>query len=376
MRITNIETFTVNVPLTANFTSSLGSRAATTRTVIKVHTDDGIIGLGEGMRGRPTAETVQRLEPLLTGMDPTETERIREKVHMTPFFYGYVGYCALAAIEMACFDILGKATGQPLYRLLGGRYREEVLVTGLLTRGMVRPGEGSLSEQIVREAKALVAQNGVKTLKFKGSHNPQEDADVMFALREALPDVRLRVDPNGAWSLHETLQVGRRLEECNLEWLEDPCSGLEPTAEARRNLRIPFCTNMVAVRVEEIAPAIRLHAVDVIHGDVNKWGGILANKRLAACCEAFGLGMSLHSGGELGIATAAHLHLAVSTPQIQHAIDTMYYLLGDDVVAGPMAKVTGGALRPSERPGLGVELDEEKLAKYVELNRVEGEPAI
>lgn len=376
MRITDIQVYTVNVPLTTNFTSSLGSRATTTRTVVRIHTNEGIAGVGEGMRGRPTAETVQRLKPLLVGMNPLDMERMREKVHMTPFFYGYVGYCALAAIEMACYDILGKKAGLPVYSLLGGLYREEVPVTGLLTRGMVRPGEGPLTEQMIREAKALVAQNGVKTLKFKGSHNPDEDAVVMIALRKALPDVRLRLDPNGAWSLHDTIRVGKTLEDCDLEWLEDPCWGLEPTAEARRHLRIPFCTNMCVVRMEEVAPAIRLRAVDVIHGDVNKWGGILANKRLAACCEAFGLGMSLHSGGELGIATAAHLHLAAATPQITHAIDSMYYLLADDVVSGPLGKVSNGALRPSDKPGLGVELDEAKLAKYVELNRVEGEPAM
>jgi glucarate dehydratase len=376
LRITEIQTYTVNVPLTANFTSSLGSRTTTTRTVVRILTDEGISGVGEGMRGRPTAETVERLKPLLVGMDPTQVERVREKVHMTPFFYGYVGYCALAALEMACLDILGKAANMPLYMLLGGLYREQVPVTGLLTRGMVRPGQGTLNEQMVAAARALIEANGVSALKFKGSHNPDEDADVMIALREALPGIRLRVDPNGAWSVHETIRVGQRLEPYDMEWLEDPCWGLDATARARQSVRIPFCTNMCVVRMEEVAPAVRLNAVDVIHGDVNKWGGILANKRLAACCEAFGLGMSLHSGGELGIATAAHLHLAASTPQITHAIDSMYYLLADDVIQEEMFLVKGGAFQVSDRPGLGVELDEEKLARYVELNRLQGEPAI
>lgn len=376
VRITEIETWTVNVPLVTNFSSSLGTHNTTTRTVVRVHTDAGISGLGEGMRGRPTAETIQRLKPLLIGMDPTRMELIREKVHMTPFFYGYVGYCALAALETAFFDILGKVAGLPLYQLLGGLYRDRVPVTGLLTRGMVQAGGGTLEKQMVVAARELMRTNGVNTFKFKGSKDPDEDSDVMIALRKALPSVNLRVDPNGAWSVHETIRVGLRLEPHDMEWLEDPCWGLDAMARARQQVRIPFCTNMCVVRMEEIAPAVRLGAVDVIHGDVNKWGGILANKRLAACCEAFGLGMSLHSGGELGIATACHLHVAASTPQINHAIDSMYYLLEDDVIQGPMFKVENGSLPVPTGPGLGVQLDDEKLARYAARNRIDGEPAM
>ncbi len=376
MRIIDIRAHPVAVPLTTTFASSLGSRDTTTRTVVKVLTDAGVIGLGEGLRGRPTAEAIERLKPALVGLNPLDVEVLLERVHMVPFFYGYVGYAAVGAVEMACFDILGKVAGLPLYALLGGRYRDRVPVTGLLTRGMASPGQGSLAEQIARSARRLVDTVGVGTLKFKGSRNPEEDAQVMIALRKALPDVRLRVDPNGAWSVHQTVKVGQQLEASDLEWLEDPCWGLEGMAEARARVRIPFCTNMCVVRLEEVAPAVRLRAVDVIHGDAAKWGGVLATKRLAACCEAFGLGMSMHSGGELGIGTACHLHLAASTPQVRHAIDSMYSLLADDVTKGPRFQVEQGSYALPEGPGLGVELDEEKLERYEALLRKEGDPAI
>lgn len=376
MRITDVRARPVAVPLTTTFASSLGAKDTTVRTIVEVFTDTGLVGLGEGLRGRPTADAVERLRPVLIGLNPLDIERLLDHVRMVPFFYGYVGYSALGAVEMACFDLLGKTAGLPLYALLGGRYRDRVPATGLLTRGMTAPGQGTLPEQIVRAARMLIDMYGVGALKFKGSHDPAEDAVVMMALREALPDVRLRVDPNGAWSVHETVTVGRRLEDCGMEWLEDPCWGLEAMAEARSRVRIPFCTNMCVVRTEEIGPAVRLRAVDVIHGDAAKWGGVLATKRLAACCEAFGLGMSMHSGGELGIGTACHLHLAASTPQVRHAIDSMYYLLADDVVKTPRWRFEAGSYPVPEGPGLGVELDEEKVERYAARLQEEGDPAI
>ena len=137
-----------------------------------------------------------------------------------------------------------------------------------------------------------------------------------------------------------------------------------------------LATSTCCVRLEEVAPAVRMGAVDVIHRDVSKWGGIEANRKLAVCCEAFGLGMSLHSGGELGIGTACHLQLAAATPQIAYAIDSMYDLLADDVIAGPMLRCEDGSLAVPQGPGVGVELDEEKLQAYQALYAQEGEPLL
>src|SRR5439155_25505831 len=123
----------------------------------------------------------------------------------------------------------------------------------------------------------------------------------MVALRQAQPHAKLRLDPNAAWTVPQSLWAGRRLEELDLEYLEDPCDGLQGMAQVRQRLRIPLCTNMCVVRPEDFPPAVRLGAVDVIHGDVHMWGGGLATKRLGALCDTFGLGMNLHSGGELGI---------------------------------------------------------------------------
>jgi glucarate dehydratase len=129
---------------------------------------------------------------------------------------------------------------------------------------------------------------------------------------------------------------------------------------------------MCVVRLEEIAPAIRVNAVDVIHGDVHKWGGIIACKRLAAVCDAFGLGMNLHSGGELGISTACHLQLVAATPEIRYAIDTVYYLTADDIIEQPF-KIENGHMMVPKAPGLGVSVDLDKLEYYASAHAADGD---
>jgi glucarate dehydratase len=143
-------------------------------------------------------------------------------------------------------------------------------------------------------------------------------------------------------------------------------------AQLRQKIRIPLCTNMCVVRMEDFAPAMRLGAVDIIHGDAHKWGGIGVTRRLGALCEAFGLGMNLHTAGELGISTACHLQLAASMNEMRYAIDSMYNLLSDDIVTERIGFHDGCFSLPTG-PGLGVKLDPDKLARYEALNAKEGD---
>ncbi|MFF0228609.1 enolase C-terminal domain-like protein [Streptomyces sp. NPDC004629] len=212
----------------------------------------------------------------------------------------------------------------------------------------------------------MVEEGGFDAVKLKGTRDVRGDVAILRALRAALPEVNLRVDPNAAWSVPDSVRAGITLEELDLEYLEDPCSGIEGMSQVKAKIRIPLCTNMCVVRFEEFAPAMRLNAVDVIHGDVYKWGGIAATKALAAHCETFGLGMNLHSGGELGIATAAHLAVVASTPVLSRAIDSMYYLHADDIIE-PL-HLENGRLRIPEGPGLGVTVDEDKLRHFAAVN--------
>jgi glucarate dehydratase len=372
VKITDVDVQVVNLPLTNPFTSSFETKTGETRTIVRVRTDAGVTGWGETMWGRPVAELVRRLATDLVGTSPFALEAFHRRQHMVPFFHGYLGYAAIAALDVACWDAIGKATGQSLTDLLGGPVRTEVPITALVTRADA-PGASAadLPARLAEHTARVVAEGGFTAVKLKGTRDVFGDVRILRALRAALPEVALRVDPNAAWSVPDSVRAGLQLEELDLEYLEDPCVGIEGMSQVRAKVRIPLCTNMCLVRFEDFAPAVRLGAVDVVHGDVYKWGGVAATKALAAHCETFGLGMNLHSGGELGIATAAHLAVVASTPVLSRAIDSMYYLHADDVIE-PL-ELREGRLRVPTGPGLGVVVDEDKVAHYAAVNAREGD---
>ncbi|MGH7921688.1 MAG: mandelate racemase/muconate lactonizing enzyme family protein [Candidatus Dormibacteraceae bacterium] len=372
MRIAAIDTWVVNIPLRVAFASSFETKAGTTRTVIRVTADTGAVGWGETMHGRPTRAIVERIKDGFLGLDPRATAEVARRSNMVPFFHGYLGYCAIAGIEMALFDLVGRTTGTPLHLLLGGALVEEIPITALLTRAEAPDATPSeLPLALARAGAAIVADGRFRSLKFKGSSDVRFDVAVMRELRRALPDTGLRVDPNAIWSVTESLWAARELEELDLEYLEDPCAGIEGMARVAAATRTPLCTNMCVVRLEDFAPAIRANAVQVVHADPHKWGGIHASIAMHAICRAFGLGVGMHSGGELGISRACDLGIAAALG-IDFPADAMYYLLMEDLITEPLS-VSAGAMRVPQGPGLGVEVDLEKLAEFAARNEREGD---
>ena len=366
MKITTIETTVVRVPLAVPFSSSVGTRAETTRTVVRIQTDTGLEGIGETFRGQETAAVIQQLAPQLIGTDPTQIEAMLRRFKMTPFFYGYVGFAALAGLEVACWDLLGKDANLPLSTLLGGRARDCIPVSGLVFQQPKHQGitKSDLGSAMAEDAKDLVETQGVHVIKLKGSHNPERDIRIMEALEHAFGGaVKLRVDPNAAWSVAETLRLLPRLEVLTLDYLEDPVEGIDAMARVRAATHLPLATNMCVVKPDDLPLAFRLGAVDVVLADAYKWGGITPTRKLAGACEFLGLSMAMHSGSELGISTAAHLHVAAATPIIDHAMDTTLSLHLDDIIQQSFA-IADGTLPVPGGPGLGVQLDEDKLAHY------------
>ena len=147
-------------------------------------------------------------------------------------------------------------------------------------------------------------------------------------------------------------------------------------ARLRRDIHTPLATNMCVVDFDSLPVGIREGAVDIILADPHKWGGIWATKKLAAVCDAFHLGMSMHAGAELGVSTAVNIQLAASTPQIRYSIDGHYHHELDDIIVGGKHKYHNGMMRVPDAPGIGVELDEEKVAYYHECFRKLKEGAI
>ncbi|WP_020576446.1 mandelate racemase/muconate lactonizing enzyme family protein [Actinopolymorpha alba] len=373
MRVSEIDVWVVNVPLTTTFASSFEAKAGTTRTVVRVRTDDGLEGWGETMNGRPTAALITRIKEQFIGLDPRATAEVARRCAMVPFFYGYIGYCALAALEMAFLDLSCRAWQVPLHLYLGGAARHTIPITALLTRGAAgNASKSDLPAVLADKAKEEISALGFTALKFKGSVDARFDVSVMGALREALPDLALRVDPNAAWSVPASIAAGRALDPLGLEYLEDPCEGLEGMARVRSEIATPLCTNMCVVRLEDLAPAIRMNAVDIVHADVHKWGGVRPTMDLDATCRIFGLGLNFHSGGELGISTACHLHVAAALARLEYAIDAMYYLTAEDILTERIA-FSDGALAVPQGPGLGVTVDLDRLTFYARRNAEDGD---
>lgn len=191
-------------------------------------------------------------------------------------------------------------------------------------------------------------------------------------LREAFPEHRLRFDPNSLWSVETSIRYGRRFEELDLEFYEDPCWGIEGMSRVAHALDLPLATNMCTLDLDEIPQTIRLGAIDVMLLDPCDWGGVGAFQRAAAVFQVFQVGIGMHSGGEAGISTALQVQLAAALPVLPYAIDSHYHHQTEDVITEPWTYVDG-CFRVPEGPGLGVEIDEEKLQKLERLNEGEGD---
>lgn len=375
MRITDLKARTVLVPLEAPLRHSTGVHPGRfIRTIVELVTDEGIVGLGE-VGGGDQRAALLRLKPRLVGEDPFQLERIRQKTLRQVY---YISNSRLyAAIEIACLDIQGKATARPVCDLLGGRLRDSVPLSAYLFYRYREGGAGGETSpaEMVEQARRLVAEHGFRSLKLKaGVLPPDHDIEVLRALREALgPAFGLRIDPNGMWSRGAAIRAAKMLEPLDLEYLEDPTSGLEGMAQVKQRTCLPLATNMCVVNFEQVAPAVHMNAVDILLSDIYYWEGMRGVKALSQICECFRWGVSMHSGTELGVTLAAMLHTAASLPNLTYDVDAHYHHLLDDVITGGKMRYQDGQIAIPAGPGLGVELDEDRMARYTALYEKEGD---
>ena len=374
MKITDIRATTVTVPLEAPLRHANGAHwGRFVRTVVEVETDEGLVGLGEMGGGGESAEAAFRgLKPYLLGHDPMQLEAMFWKI-CNPTASLYNSRMQLhAALEFACIDLVGQKLGVRACDLLGGALREAVPFASYLF--FRYPGEGigqggeETADAMVAHARDLAARHGFTTHKLKaGVFAPDYEVEVFRALAEALPGHRLRIDPNAAWSVEEAIRVGHAIEDLPNDYYEDPCWGLEGMRRVREKVAIPTATNTVVTNFEQLAACIRTNAVDVILLDTTFWGGLRQAWKAGAVCNAFQLGVAVHSSGELGIQLATMLHLGAALPNLTFAADAHYHHLTDDVIAGGKMHYEHGAIAVPTGPGLGVTLDRDKLAEYAEL---------
>jgi glucarate dehydratase len=365
------------------------------RTIIEIVTDNGLYGLGEVPGSAATTKALEDAREVVIGQDPFQLNAIQRGLIER---FGEEGAAARgnrpwdmrrivhinSAIEVALFDLMGKATGRPVCDLLGGRVRERVEFSAYLFYKYEGAG-GELGfgtdpqatgwaaarqaaaldpEGVVKQAQAMCKEFGFKSIKLKGGvFPPDEEVAAMHALHEAFgPGTPLRLDPNAIWSVETSIEAGRKLEGI-LEYYEDPTRGQENMGKVAKAVNIPLATNMCTTAFAHIPGSIQHNSESIILSDHHFWGGLRASIELARICQVFDRGLSMHSNSHVGISLAAMAHLAAATPNLTYACDTHYPWQSEEVLVGGRFKFEDGALTVSNEPGLGIELDREALAK-------------
>lgn len=378
MIITDLEAFTVAVPFRAPLISAFGiSYPARVRTFIRLHTDEGFTGIGEtgpsavhpfdreGLRKR----FIHQVLPTVRGESPFDHARLRQKLYYSS---------DSVAIELACWDIIGKAAGVPLYRLLGGHGAvERVPVAGYcFFRAPGPDGNDAVTvDNYVQHCLEMQRLHGFSVLKLKlGAHSPQLEAELVRAVRAAVPDhTELRIDPNGSWSVASALRSIKRLEDVDLEYIEEPIRVMATGDSAvdvhglrrlRRASRTPIAADH-CYRMDLLAQIVKGDAADLVLADVFGCGGIADTARYCRTAAGLNLGVAIHSGTELGVGQAAKLHLAAALRQeVRYAGDAIYPEYVDDVLVNGKLGIVDGHMDVPQAPGLGVELDEERLERW------------
>lgn len=355
----------------------------TPRLIVEVVTRGGVTGLGETYGDGKYLDLARPLAEALPGHSVTDVnglfslaERVcgdSRAVDERVDAGGLRGVqtadklrlSVVSAFEVACLDALGKTLGLPVHALLGGKVRDSVEYSAYLFykyEGTDDWGAALDPAGIVEQARRFDLRYGFRSFKLKGGvFPPEEEIAAIRALAEEFPGRPLRLDPNGAWSTETSLDVARELKDV-LEYLEDPATGTDAMAEVAARTDVPLATNMCVTTFEEVPEAFAKDAVRIVLCDHHYWGGLHRTRELAALCRTYGVGLSMHSNTHLGISLAAMTQVAATLPQLDHACDTHYPWQTEDVVT-TRPEFRDGHLAVSDAPGLGVELDRDRLAE-------------
>lgn len=359
------------------------------RSIIEVEAG-GFTGLGESYGDAPVLAALQEAAPDLVGLSIYDLNGLHDRLasalarlptaqagaELAPGSQPsrLLGNC-FSAFEVALLDLQAKVAGVPLHELLGGALRREVPFSAYLFFKYARHiepeeapdawGEAITPEGIVAQARRMIHLHGFGSIKLKaGTLPPDIEVASIEALSRAFPGLPLRIDPNGAWAMDTALKAAEKLGPL-IEYYEDPVAGHDDMAELHRKTGLPLATNMIVIDFPGFKESVAKNSVQIVLSDHHYWGGLRATQNLAAMCDTFGLGLSMHSNSHLGISLMAMTHLAATTRNLTYACDTHYPWVeeDDEVIAGGKIPITGGCVRITDMPGIGVELDRQRLAR-------------
>ena len=372
MKITSLEFIPVSVPYTHREVSSLMNRDGVTDIVVKAITDTGVVGWGESCSGADAKSVLGALEamtPFVIGRDPWHSERIRlELWHRGIWSWRQHTACfAYPGIDMALWDICGKSVGLPLYQLLGGKVRERANYFFYCSQG---------SPNHIVEQAGCGLEKGFHVFYLKVGLDIEAELDMVRALRQTIgPKAKIRLDANGAWNVKEALRNLARLEACQIDFIEQPVvqDPLSNMQEVRSGCSMAVSANEGLWTAEDAVRQMTARTADVYCFSPYFNGSLTQFQRLCWFAHFQGLDICRHTHGELGIAAQACHHVLLTLPNVVDGNQQTAHMMTDDIVVDTIPITNGPNWGVPEKPGIGVEIDLTKLAKYHQLYRERGQ---
>ena len=378
-----------------------------TRNIVVLYDENGETGVGEVPGGEKITKALEECIPLVEGTRVAEYKStlLKVKAHLdskgeedvrgNQTFDLRTGVHVITAIEAPCLDLLGKQLGVPVCELLGdGQQRDKVRMLGYLffvgdrnktdlpydsepdsdcAWYRLRHEEALTADKIVEMALATKEKYGFKDFKLKGGVLAgNEEMDVIRAMKKALPDARIDLDPNGGWLLEEAVEYVKGMEGI-LTYCEDPCgaegvySGREIMSEFRRRIGFPTATNMIATDWRQVGHSLESQAVDIILADPHFWT-MSGSVRVAQMCHDFGYTWGSHSNNHFDISLAMFTQVGAAVPGEYNALDTHWiWQEGLERLTKEPLQIVDGCVEVPKKPGLGIEVDLEQVKKAHQL---------
>lgn len=365
MYIDSIEFFPISIPYTHKEISSQVHRSGVSDVIIKIKTADGLIGWGECCSGADiysVLKAAEAMKPFVLKNDPFEIDNMKRKVYwdgLWQFRKGTANF-VWAGYEMALLDIQGKAVGQPLYNLLGGKIRDEVDYFYYMSQGPLE----SIKEQAIDGL-----EKGFTVFYIKAGIDFSKEIKMLRTLRETIGDsCSIRIDVNTAWSQYEAKKYLSELAEINIDFIEGP---IVAEVDAMRDLKlhsssIPICANEGLWSSEQAYELIAKNACDVINISPYWVGSFFDLKALAMIASMKGISICKHTHGEFSISAMASQHLFLNLPSVVMGNQQTAYIMDDDIATSVIPISSGPKWGVPEGVGLCLDVDEDKLRFYAD----------
>ena len=366
MKIERVEVFGVAVPLIGEYKNAYLSKTVQKSAIVRITAGGGVSGLGNidptpGYSKEQTPEHLEvlrgKLAPLLIGMDATNVHAVLAKIELA--VKGFLD--SKAAIEMACVDLAARLAGMPVHAYLGGAVKERLLFNAWI--GILPPDEA---------AKETLAwkNKGFRSAKIKVGGNIEADRDRVKAVREAVgPDFQLRIDANAGYDADTSIQLAKRVAPFKLQLFEQPVpdhdiAGMARVRREANAVGLPIMADESVLDHASLIRIIKADAADLVKVKVMKQGGFINTRRMIATAEAAGIRCVVGHGFGLGVNTMAEIMLAATSSNVIDGLECVGPLKTADDIVTRRLDLSGGSLPLPSGPGLGVTLDEAKIAKY------------